>query len=105
MQTDRIDKLYKVTSELRLEARVSGNITCKATNVEGSASSTRQFFIQEMPDGFGIEDAEHTWFLENTNVAFRCLASVYDFDENVTWYRNEEPLHENGKLCRLTSYC
>ncbi|XP_026326483.1 vascular endothelial growth factor receptor 1 isoform X4 [Hyposmocoma kahamanoa] len=95
LQIDRVDKIYKITSELKIEARLSGNITCKATNEYGSDNSTRQFFVQEMPGGFGIENANHTWYPENENVEIRCLASVYDFDNNLTWFRNDEPLIDN----------
>lgn len=98
MQKDHIDKLYKLTSELKIEARRSGNITCKATNEYGSDKATRQFFVQEMPGGFGIENANNTWFYENQNVALKCLVSVYDFDNNVTWFRNDESLTDNGKF-------
>lgn len=64
----------------------------------------RQFFVHEMPGGFGIENANRTWFPENENVVFRCLASVYDFDNNVTsWFRNGEPLIDNGKSSSRTA--
>lgn len=51
-----------------------------------------------MPGGFGIENANNTWFYENQNVALKCLVSVYDFHVNVTWFRNDERLTDSGKF-------
>lgn len=83
---------------MKIEARLSGNITCKATNELGSNSVTRQFLVQDMAGGFGIENANRTWFPENENVAIRCLASIYFFENNVTWFRNDELIIDNGKF-------
>ncbi|KAJ2950586.1 hypothetical protein O0L34_g8837 [Tuta absoluta] len=75
---------YKVISKLTSPVKNSGNITCKATNKEGTDKSRAEFLVYDAKNGFEVEDADKMWYAEGENVTLKCLASKYEF-QNVTW--------------------
>lgn len=84
----RTESLIKVSSQLKLPVYNSGNITCYAYNSEGNYSVTRNFLVYEVSGGFGVKDADNTWFYEGQYVSVECYASKYNF-ESVRWIRED----------------
>lgn len=76
--------LYNKTAFLDLQqCDREGSITCTA----GSDKKTRELFVYEITDGFGIlteSENKQKWVLENDIVSLKCLASIHIFS-NVTW--------------------
>ncbi|CAH1635238.1 unnamed protein product [Spodoptera littoralis] len=75
---------YKETAILDMTVTESGNVSCKASNSEGTVIETRRLLVYEIHNGFGIINPEKTWFSQNEDVNITCIASKYDF-YNVTW--------------------
>ncbi|XP_013174912.1 PREDICTED: vascular endothelial growth factor receptor 1 [Papilio xuthus] len=84
LPSNTLSTLITTTSYVQIPVRVSGNISCKATNSLNSSTKSRKFIVQELVGGFGIKDIDRTWFYESQNVVLTCVASVYDF-ANLTW--------------------
>ncbi|CAH0628823.1 unnamed protein product [Chrysodeixis includens] len=78
------ESAYNVTAYLDISVHASGNITCKANNSIGTSTETRRLHVFEIPEGFGIKDAENSWFSQNQDVTITCIASVYYY-QSVTW--------------------
>ncbi|XP_026765009.2 LOW QUALITY PROTEIN: vascular endothelial growth factor receptor 1 [Galleria mellonella] len=78
-----VKSVYKVTSNVDVPVKVSGNITCEATNSYGSHEASKQLLVHEIEGGFGIMESA-TWYPENHNVTLKCVASKYDY-RNLTW--------------------
>ncbi|XP_026747230.1 vascular endothelial growth factor receptor 1 isoform X3 [Trichoplusia ni] len=78
------NSVYNVTAYLDLSIHASGNISCKATNSMGTSIETRRLLVYEIFGGFGIKNAENTWFSQNQDVIITCIASIYDY-QSVTW--------------------
>ncbi|KAM3968141.1 LOW QUALITY PROTEIN: PDGF- and VEGF-receptor related [Aphomia sociella] len=79
----KVETVYKGTSYVDVPVTISGNITCKATNVYGVSESSKELLVHEIIGGFGITESE-TWYPENHNISLKCLASKYDY-RNLTW--------------------
>ncbi|XP_059061898.1 vascular endothelial growth factor receptor 1 isoform X2 [Achroia grisella] len=75
--------VYKATSHVDVPVKISGNITCKATNIHRSDQASKQLLVDEIQGGFGIMESE-TWYPENHNVTLKCVASKYNYS-NLTW--------------------
>ncbi|KAJ8727036.1 hypothetical protein PYW08_015433 [Mythimna loreyi] len=88
----RKESVYKQIALMEIPVHASGNITCKARNGFGERYETRRLLVYEMNNGFGIRDAQDTWFSENQDVSITCIASKYDFS-SVTWLGSEEDLN------------
>ncbi|XP_053599846.1 vascular endothelial growth factor receptor 1 isoform X3 [Plodia interpunctella] len=78
-----IPSVYEVHSSIVLPVHKSGEITCVASNKIDTDSDSRQLYVYEIRNGFGIQDTPD-WYPENDNVTLKCLASLYDY-KNVTW--------------------
>ncbi|CAF4936226.1 unnamed protein product [Pieris macdunnoughi] len=89
----KFESIIKTSSEVQVNARASGYITCHATNSMGHVSEERRFIIQEVPDGFGVKDSLG-WYSENQKVELECYASKYEFS-NVSWIDWEGLLMDN----------
>ncbi|CAH0397497.1 unnamed protein product [Chilo suppressalis] len=90
---DEKQSVYKVISKLKITAYNSGNITCTASNTNGTDFVSIQLFIYEISNGFGIQNRKE-WYPENQEVSIRCLASFYKFS-NSSWYGpNDDDLAE-----------
>ncbi|XP_047522609.1 vascular endothelial growth factor receptor 1 isoform X1 [Pieris napi] len=89
----KFESIIKTSSEIQINARASGYITCHATNSMGHVSEERRFIIQEVPDGFGVKDSLG-WYSENQKVELECYASKYEFS-NVSWIDWEGLLMDN----------
>ncbi|XP_037297097.1 vascular endothelial growth factor receptor 1 isoform X3 [Manduca sexta] len=92
--TNVVSYMYNGTSYLDTTVTASGNLTCKAKNTQGESSKSLSIIVYEIHDGFGITENNDMWFSENDNVAIKCLASIYDF-QNVTWLGSDGSIAES----------
>ncbi|CAH0721653.1 unnamed protein product, partial [Brenthis ino] len=86
------ESLIQVSSYLDINVTRSGNITCLAENKSNNTMDTRNFFVYEVPNGFGLKNENRLWFSEGQQVSVDCYASLYYFND-IKWFRNNTELN------------
>lgn len=94
---------FTQVSHIKFTPSQAGIVKCKARNSLGHSHVNGLIQISDLPEPFLILNSDDHQIAEGDHYKLECGAIIYNYTDNIKWYKNEDEISEDQNWITVTS--